>query len=232
MPKACLSLLPNGQMQDLNDLVDLPHGVSLKLRSWHQRPGLDRGPDQCWPRLPADPPQKTIHFPGPGHSGRDVQRGYGINASGQVVGYSATTGNGLAHAFLYPYPGGPMQDLGTLGGNDSDAYGINASGQVVGSSERPPVAQPMPFFTPIPAAPCRTWAPWGALTATLMASTPAARWWDTQLLRQWRNACLSLPLSRRPHAGPGHPGGHWQLRLRHQRQRPGGGICHTAGNAS
>lgn len=61
-----------------------------------------------------------------------------INASGQVVGQSfidsddttyhayRTTGAGVINA---------AGDLGTLGGNNSDAYGINASGQVVGESE-------------------------------------------------------------------------------------------------
>ncbi|MBU4274130.1 MAG: hypothetical protein KKA28_20060 [Planctomycetes bacterium] len=53
-----------------------------------------------------------------------------INNIGQVAG-SATTSSGQTHAFLYPYPGGPMQDLGTLGG-DSYANGINDQGQVVG----------------------------------------------------------------------------------------------------
>jgi probable HAF family extracellular repeat protein len=57
---------------------------------------------------------------------------YGINASGQVVGWSYTAGNAARHAFLYD--GTTMHDLGTLGGSDSLAYGINASGQVVGTS--------------------------------------------------------------------------------------------------
>ena len=57
----------------------------------------------------------------------------GINASGQVVGYSETSGS--PHAFLYSSSGaGTMTDLGTLGGDDSYAVGINASGQVVGYS--------------------------------------------------------------------------------------------------
>ena len=54
----------------------------------------------------------------------------GINKLGQVAG-SATTTNGLMHAFLYS--GGKMLDLGVLGGNSSSAGGINNLGQVVGS---------------------------------------------------------------------------------------------------
>jgi probable HAF family extracellular repeat protein len=54
----------------------------------------------------------------------------GINASGQVVGYSIS-GNTI-YAFLWE--NGAMTDLGTLGGNTSYAYGINDSGQVVGYS--------------------------------------------------------------------------------------------------
>jgi probable HAF family extracellular repeat protein len=57
--------------------------------------------------------------------------GYGINASGQVTGYSLTTGN-IADAFLYT--GGKMIDLETTLGSGSIGYGINASGQVTGVS--------------------------------------------------------------------------------------------------
>jgi probable HAF family extracellular repeat protein len=46
-----------------------------------------------------------------------------------VVGQSFTT-SGVQHAFLYS-GSGPMQDLGTLGG-ESAAFGVNDSGQVVG----------------------------------------------------------------------------------------------------
>ncbi len=53
----------------------------------------------------------------------------GINASGQVTGYSLII-NGVAnHAFFYD--GATMHDLGTLGGN-SFGKGINDSGQVTG----------------------------------------------------------------------------------------------------
>ncbi len=62
----------------------------------------------------------------------------GINASGQVVGFSdsSTFDNGgpnTENAFLYS--NGKLIDLGTLPGDtDSEAYGINSSGQVVGQS--------------------------------------------------------------------------------------------------
>jgi probable HAF family extracellular repeat protein len=62
--------------------------------------------------------------------------GEGINASGQVTGYSHTTQSLIQHAFLYS--NGTMTDLGTLGGTNSYGYGINANGQVTGASEISP----------------------------------------------------------------------------------------------
>lgn len=61
---------------------------------------------------------------------------YGLNANGQVVGYSGTA-SGKAHAFLWTpsTPNGSigvMTDLGTLGGSKSSAQGFNKGGQVVG----------------------------------------------------------------------------------------------------
>ena len=64
-------------------------------------------------------------------SGTAFSTAYGINDSGQVVGY-ANTGTGSQHAFLYE--NGQMQDLGTLGGQSSNAFDINNNGQVVGSA--------------------------------------------------------------------------------------------------
>ena len=69
--------------------------------------------------------------------GGDASYGSGINASGQVVGYSqSATGN---RGFLWSPTtpngaSGSMVDLGDLpgGNNSSFAYGINASGQVTG----------------------------------------------------------------------------------------------------
>jgi probable HAF family extracellular repeat protein len=71
-----------------------------------------------------------------GDLGDDSSGGaYGMNNSGQVVGYSYNA-SGRPHAFLYDSLNG-MQDLGTLGGSDdySYAYGINDFGQVVGYSQ-------------------------------------------------------------------------------------------------
>ncbi len=54
---------------------------------------------------------------------------YGINASGEIVGF-ASLNDDEEHAFLYA--NGSMEDLGTLGGDSSWAYGINSAGEVVG----------------------------------------------------------------------------------------------------
>ena len=67
-----------------------------------------------------------------GTLGGTSSEAYGINASGQVVGWSYTGVATDYHAFLYA--NGVMTDLGTLGWPGSEAYGINASGQVVGYS--------------------------------------------------------------------------------------------------
>jgi probable HAF family extracellular repeat protein len=67
-----------------------------------------------------------------GTLGGAVSVGLGLNASGQVTGYSDTATGGQ-HAFLYS--GGAMTDLGTLGCcNSSAGQGINDSGQVTGYS--------------------------------------------------------------------------------------------------
>ena len=65
--------------------------------------------------------------------GDSFSYGYGINASGSVVGTSYTNTNSY-HAFLYS--NGKMTNLGTLPWcSTSEAYGINAGGQVVGDSD-------------------------------------------------------------------------------------------------
>ena len=66
-----------------------------------------------------------------GTLGGASSEGRGINASGQVAGYSRTTGDAAFHAFLYD---GTLNDLGTLGGTHSIGLGINDSGQVTGDS--------------------------------------------------------------------------------------------------
>jgi probable HAF family extracellular repeat protein len=66
--------------------------------------------------------------------------GSAINASGQVAGFSYTTGDAAYHAYLWTPTtpngvSGAMQDLLTLGGLNSYSYNVGVGGQVVGASE-------------------------------------------------------------------------------------------------
>lgn len=68
-----------------------------------------------------------------GTLGGNYSVGTGINASGQVSGWSDIPGSTAPHAFLYSY--GSMVDLGTLSGAISSVgAGINVRGQVTGYS--------------------------------------------------------------------------------------------------
>jgi probable HAF family extracellular repeat protein len=69
-----------------------------------------------------------------GTLGGSTSTATGINASGQITGFSSitTSGGTINHVFLYS--DGKMTDLGTLGGSTSAGAGINASGQVAGNA--------------------------------------------------------------------------------------------------
>lgn len=87
-----------------------------------------------------------------GTLGGDQSRAYAINEVDQVAGTSKTSNN-LSHAFIWEDTNangisdpGEMQDLGTLGGNQSDAGGMNDDGVVVGASSLPGDSTTNPFL--------------------------------------------------------------------------------------
>src|SRR5256886_6935330 len=72
-----------------------------------------------------------------------------INDNGEIVG-GGDTGFGDFHAYFLS--AGTSFDLGTLGGNESEALAVNGRGQVAGHSPRGG-ARAAPKHTPVPAAP-------------------------------------------------------------------------------
>jgi probable HAF family extracellular repeat protein len=69
-----------------------------------------------------------------GTLGGSYGEAFGVNANGQVVGFSNTTNNQY-HAFYTGPQGLGMKDLGTFGGIFSAANGINNQGQAVGQAD-------------------------------------------------------------------------------------------------
>ena len=67
-----------------------------------------------------------------GTLGGNFSEALDMNASGQVVGESATAPFGI-HAFSWTRAGG-MVDLGGLGGTSAVATAVNARGDVIGDS--------------------------------------------------------------------------------------------------
>jgi uncharacterized delta-60 repeat protein len=73
---------------------------------------------------------------GPLHSigrlpGGNTSFAYAINNEGQIAGDSLTSNPSITHAFRFNV-NGAIEDLGTLGGSQSNAFGINNLGDVVG----------------------------------------------------------------------------------------------------
>jgi probable HAF family extracellular repeat protein len=138
-------LYSNGHMTDLNSLVTSgPTGVlaPVAINDSGQIAGNGFPPTSGTGAAQAFLFSKgTVTFLGSFSSITHFSEATGINASGQVVGFSDSSsfdkGNNTEHAFVYS--NGQLIDLGTLAGNsdkyNSHAAAINNSGQVVGYSD-------------------------------------------------------------------------------------------------
>lgn len=100
------------------------------------------------PAGPVPPPSHAAMFKG-GYAvdlgvlkGQKFSRANGINAVGQVVGYSGLQRDSTeSRAFMWS---GGMIDLGTLGGKYAQAYAINDAGFITGTSQLPATTGPAP----------------------------------------------------------------------------------------
>lgn len=80
-----------------------------------------------------------------GTLGGDFTSAFGLNNSGQVAGFSATSGSDISSRRAFRFSNGVLQDLGTInGGPVSDGTAINDAGQVVGLTSINP-ASDTPF---------------------------------------------------------------------------------------
>ncbi len=99
----------------------------------------------------------------PGNSGKNSSTGYGINASGLIVGVSEnglidpSTGYPEYRALVWRH--GVLSDLGTFGGSVSQAFAVNDWGQVVGVA-----ANDVPDNFASGLGPCATWNCWPVTT--------------------------------------------------------------------
>jgi probable HAF family extracellular repeat protein len=111
--------------------------------------------------------------------GQLYSRANGINASGQVIGYSGSArDSNQSRAFLWTGQTG-MTDIGTLGGGYAQAYGINDAGYITGTSQTRsmgPMAathafiyQPVPGMGPQPSEQMRDLGVLGGLSSYGMA---------------------------------------------------------------
>jgi len=95
---------------------------------------------------PVDGPMTDLGtLAGPDDPSGRASRASDVNAGGQVVGWSYTTNQSSERAFL-KNPGGPMIDLGTLGGRFSVARAINDQGTVIGYGETAALNTPVHSF--------------------------------------------------------------------------------------
>ena len=91
--------------------------------------------------------------------GQLYSRANGVNAMGQVVGFSSRERDSLeSRAFVWSSQIGGMIDLGTLGGSYAQAYAINDEGYITGASQTQsmgPLVKTHAFIYRVPDTPYR-----------------------------------------------------------------------------